>query len=81
MSEPHGADSAGSVTRTLLAPGDAVREYWSTLPRAAKWVVGVAGFGLLALLPLFTPSFLNTPGISFGGTMAQFAMVAIIGGT
>ncbi|MFV8247348.1 branched-chain amino acid ABC transporter permease [Mycolicibacterium peregrinum] len=78
MSEPHGADSAGSVTRTLLAPGDAVREYWSTLPRAAKWVVGVAGFGLLALLPLFTPSFLNTPGISFGGTMAQFAMVAII---
>ncbi|WP_166904693.1 branched-chain amino acid ABC transporter permease [Mycobacterium sp. DL440] len=78
MSEPHGSASAGSVTKTLLAPGDAIRESWSTLPRAAKWVVGIVGFGLLALLPLFTPSFLNTPGISFGGTMAQFAMVAII---
>ncbi|MGA5540392.1 branched-chain amino acid ABC transporter permease [Mycobacterium sp. NPDC051198] len=78
MSEHHGAESAGSVTRTLLAPGDAIREYWSTLPRAVKWVVGVVGFGLLALLPLFTPSFLNTPGISFGGTMAQFAMIAVI---
>ncbi|MBP2452481.1 branched-chain amino acid ABC transporter permease [Mycolicibacterium lutetiense] len=75
MSEP---ESASSVTKTLLAPGDALRESWSTLPRAAKWVVGVAGFGLLALLPLFTPSFLDTPGISFGGTMAQFVMVAII---
>ena len=78
MSEPHGSESAGSVTRTLLAPGDAIREYWSTVPRMAKWVVGVVGFGLLALLPLFTPSFLNTPGISFGGTMAQFAMIAVI---
>ena len=43
-----------------------------------KWGFGVVGFGLLALLPLFTPPFLNTPSISFGGTMAQFAMVAII---
>jgi len=32
----------------------------------------------LALLPLFPPPFLATTGISFGGTMAQFAMVAII---
>ena len=32
----------------------------------------------MALSPLFTPPFLDTPGISFGGTMAQFAMVAII---
>ena len=43
-----------------------------------KWGFGVLGFGLLALLPLFPPPFLNTPNISFGGTMAQFAMVAII---
>lgn len=78
MSEHHGSESAGSVTRTLLAPGDAIRDSWSSLPRMAKWLVGVVGFGLLALLPLFTPSFLNTTGISFGGTMAQFAMVAII---
>jgi branched-chain amino acid transport system permease protein len=36
------------------------------------------GFGALALLPIYTPAFLDTPGISFGGVMAQFAMVAII---
>lgn len=78
MSEHHSSESAGSVTKTLLAPGDAIRDSWSTLPRMAKWLVGIVGFGLLALLPLFTPSFLNTTGISFGGTMAQFAMVAII---
>lgn len=78
MSEHHGSESAGSVTKTLLAPGDAIRDSWSSLPRVAKWLLGVVGFGLLALLPLFTPSFLNTTGISFGGTMAQFAMVAII---
>ncbi|MGV0594865.1 branched-chain amino acid ABC transporter permease [Mycolicibacterium porcinum] len=78
MSEQHGSRSAGSLAKTLLAPGDALRDWWSSLPRAAKWLVGVVGFGLLALLPLFTPSFLNTTGISFGGTMAQFAMVAII---
>ncbi|WP_066897370.1 branched-chain amino acid ABC transporter permease [Mycolicibacterium houstonense] len=78
MSEQHGSEAAGSVTRTLLAPGDALRDSWSGLPRVGKWLVGVVGFTLLGLLPLFTPSFLNTPGISFGGTMAQFAMVAII---
>ncbi|CKH87642.1 branched-chain amino acid ABC transporter permease [Mycolicibacterium smegmatis] len=82
MSDQHTQQNPGentsSLARTLLAPGDIIREQWSTLPRVAKWAVGVIGFGLLALLPLFTPGFLNTPGISFGGTMAQFAMVAII---
>ena len=71
-------DTTNSVMRTLLAPGDAIRDAWSTLPRVAKWGFGLIGFTLLGLLPLFTPSFLDTPGISFGGTMAQFAMVAII---
>ena len=52
--------------------------WWDGLGRPQKWVFGVVGFGLLALLPLYTPPFLDTPGISFGGTMAQFAMVAII---
>ncbi len=66
------------VTDTLLAPGDRLRGWWSELTRVQKWGFGVLGFGALALLPLHTPSFLNTPGISFGGTMAQFAMVAII---
>ncbi|BBY92286.1 branched-chain amino acid ABC transporter permease [Mycobacterium gallinarum] len=62
----------------LLAPGDGLRQWWDRLSRVQKWGFGVIGFGLLALLPLFPPPFLNTPNISFGGTMAQFAMVAII---
>ncbi|BBZ16184.1 branched-chain amino acid ABC transporter permease [Mycolicibacterium gadium] len=62
----------------LMAPGDGLRQWWDRLSRVQKWGFGVIGFGLLALLPLFPPPFLNTPNISFGGTMAQFAMVAII---
>jgi branched-chain amino acid transport system permease protein len=62
----------------LMAPGDGLRQWWDRLSRVQKWGFGVVGFGLLALLPLFPPPFLNTPNISFGGTLAQFAMVAII---
>jgi len=62
----------------LMAPGDGIRNWWAGLSRIQKWGFGVIGFGALALLPLHTPAFLNTPGISFGGVMAQFAMVAII---
>ncbi|WP_099042008.1 branched-chain amino acid ABC transporter permease [Mycobacterium neglectum] len=61
-----------------MAPGDGLRRWWDRLSRVQKWGFGVIGFGLLALLPLFPPPLLNTPNISFGGTMAQFAMVAII---
>ena len=63
---------------TFLAPGDGLRRWWGERSRGQKWFFGALGFGALALLPLYTPSFLDTPGISFGGTMAQFAMVAII---
>jgi len=63
---------------TLLAPGDRLRDWWAGLSRVQKWVFGVVGFSLLALLPLYPPPWLNTPGISLGGTLAQFAMVAII---
>ena len=63
---------------SLLAPGDGIRNWWAGLSRVQKWGFGVIGFGALALLPLYTPAFLDTPGISFGGVMAQFAMVAII---
>ena len=63
---------------TWMAPGDSLREWWSQLSRIQKWGFGALGFGALALLPLYTPAFLDTPGISFGGVMAQFAMVAII---
>ncbi|BBX37003.1 branched-chain amino acid ABC transporter permease [Mycolicibacterium mageritense DSM 44476 = CIP 104973] len=66
------------LTTAFLAPGDGIRDLWATLPRAAKWVVGIPLFVLLGLLPLYTPDILDTPGVSFGGTMAQFAMVAII---
>ena len=62
----------------LLAPGDGLRRWWAALSRFQKWGFGVLAFGALALLPLHPPPFLNTPGISFGGTLAQFAMVAII---
>jgi branched-chain amino acid transport system permease protein len=61
-----------------MAPGDSLRDWWSQLGRVQKWGFGVLGFGALALLPIYTPAFLDTPGISFGGVMAQFAMVAII---
>jgi len=53
-------------------------DWWDGLTRAQKWVFGIVLFAGIALSPLFTPAFLDTPGISFGGTMAQFAMVAII---
>src|SRR3954464_6940691 len=64
--------------KRLLAPGDGLRQWWDGLSRVPKWAFGFLVLGCLALLPLYTPPFLNTPGISFGGTMAQFAMVAII---
>ena len=65
-------------TSNLLAPGDGLRHWWSERSRVQKWMFGVLAFGALALLPLYTPPFVNTTGISFGGTMAQFAMLAII---
>jgi branched-chain amino acid transport system permease protein len=77
-SEKPQANGVSKRTRNLLAPGDGLRQWWDGLSRVQKWGFGVLLFGGLALLPLYTPPFLDTPGISFGGTMAQFAMVAII---
>jgi branched-chain amino acid transport system permease protein len=73
-----GQHSNGGRARYLLAPGDQIRQWWDQQSRPAKWIFGVLIFTAVAMLPRYTPSFLNTPGISFGGTMAQFAMVAII---
>jgi len=70
--------TAGKWSGRLLAPGDGLRGWWAGLSRVQKWGFGVLGFALLALSPLYPPPFVDTPGISFGGTMAQFAMVAII---
>lgn len=78
MSHQAGKDTAPATTQRLLAPGDGLRAWWSGLARPQKWIFGVIGFGLLALLPLYTPGFVDTPGISFGGTMAAFVMIAII---
>jgi branched-chain amino acid transport system permease protein len=72
------ADVSASRTSVLMAPGDAIRGAWANLGRMPKWAFGIVLFGLLAILPLATPPFLDTPGISFGATMAQFVMVAII---
>ncbi|MHA3021147.1 branched-chain amino acid ABC transporter permease [Mycobacterium sp. BMJ-28] len=64
--------------RNVLAPGDGLRQWWSEQSRPTKWIFGALLFLVVGLLPLYTPGFLDTPGISFGGTMAQFAMIAII---
>src|SRR5881628_521619 len=78
MSHQAGTEPKGTAAQRLLAPGDGLRQWWGGLGRPAKWVVGIVGFGVLALLPLYTPGFIDTPGISFGGTMAAFVMIAII---
>jgi branched-chain amino acid transport system permease protein len=67
-----------TISAKLARPGDALRHWWDGLTRQGKWVAGAVGFVLVALFPLFPPPFLNTPGISLGGTMAQFAMTALI---
>lgn len=64
--------------RPMHGIGDALRSWWAGLSRPAQWAVGVPALILLALLPLFPPAFLDTPGTSFGGVMAQFAMYALI---
>lgn len=60
------------------APGDVVRGWWDERTRVQKWGFGVIGFALMALMPIYTPSFLNTPGVSFDGVMAQFTMIALV---
>jgi branched-chain amino acid transport system permease protein len=60
------------------APGDALRGWWADLSRVQKWGFGVIGFAVMAILPIYTPPFLDTPGVSFDGVMAQFAMIAIV---
>jgi branched-chain amino acid transport system permease protein len=71
-------ETPGKWSGRLLAPGDGLRGWWAGLSRVQKWGFGILGFALLAASPLHPPPFFDTPGISFGGTMAQFAMVAII---
>ncbi|MGV9667031.1 branched-chain amino acid ABC transporter permease [Nocardia niigatensis] len=58
--------------------GDAIRNWWGGLSRPAQWGFGVPAVLVLAVLPLFKLPLLDTPGTSFGGVMAQFAMYALI---
>ncbi|BAW05896.1 branched-chain amino acid ABC transporter permease [Nocardia seriolae] len=58
--------------------GDGIRKWWGGLSRPAQWAVGVPAVIVLAALPLFKIPLLDTPGTSFGGVMAQFAMYALI---
>jgi branched-chain amino acid transport system permease protein len=67
-----------SAAHALAAPGDRLRTWWSDLGRVEKWGFGLVGFVVMALLPIYTPSVINTPGINFDAVMAQFAMVALI---
>jgi branched-chain amino acid transport system permease protein len=80
MSHQAAPDTAKGRTpaQRLLAPGDGLREWWERLSRPQKWIFGVIGFGLLALLPLYTPGFIDTRGISFDDKMKAFGMIAII---
>ncbi|MBW0270564.1 branched-chain amino acid ABC transporter [Nocardia sp. MH4] len=58
--------------------GDAIRDWWDGLSRPGQWAVGVPIIAVLAILPLYPPPLIDTPGVSFGGVMAQFAMYALI---
>ncbi|AYF79279.1 branched-chain amino acid ABC transporter permease [Nocardia yunnanensis] len=58
--------------------GDGIRNWWAGLTRPAQWAVGVPIILVLAIIPLYPPPLLDTPGTSFGGVMAQFAMYALI---
>jgi branched-chain amino acid transport system permease protein len=77
MTQPDTANKH-SKKRTAMAPGDRIRDWWTNLGRVQKWGFGVIGFAVMALLPIYTPSFIDTPGVSFDGVMAQFAMIAIV---
>lgn len=58
--------------------GDDLRAWWAALSRPAQWAVAIPALLILALLPLFPPPLLNTPGTGFGGVLAQCAMYALI---
>ena len=58
--------------------GDAIRSWWNALTRPMQWLMGVPLIALIAILPVWRPPLLDTPGTDFGGVMAQFAMVALI---
>ena len=73
-----GPKHASKALDTATAPGDALRTWWAELGRVQKWGFGLIGFALMALVPVFTPAFLDTPGVNFDAVLAQFAMIALV---
>ena len=67
-----------SAIRPLAVPGDRLRDWWTDLGRVQKWGFGALGIAGMALLPVYTPGFIDTPGVSFDGVMAQFAMLSLV---
>ncbi|MFF0544812.1 branched-chain amino acid ABC transporter permease [Nocardia thailandica] len=73
-----------SQTTTTAAPaphrglGDGLRDWWDGLTRQQQWLVGVPIIALLALLPVFPPPGVATTSYSFGLTMFEVAMFALI---
>ncbi|WP_280276151.1 branched-chain amino acid ABC transporter permease [Nocardia wallacei] len=67
-----------TTSRPMHGVGDAIRSWWNGLSRPMQWAVGIPAIVVLALLPMFPPPLLDTPGTSFGGVMAQFAMYALL---
>jgi branched-chain amino acid transport system permease protein len=80
MSAKHASEAPApaAAAKRWAAPGDALRSWWSKRSRVQKWGFGAVGFLFMALLPVYTPGFVDTPGVSFDGVMAQFAMIALV---
>ncbi|MBJ8343103.1 branched-chain amino acid ABC transporter permease [Antrihabitans sp. YC2-6] len=58
--------------------GDRVRTWWDGLARPVQWAVAVPLLLAIAIIPVYPPPILDTPGTSFSSVMAQFAMVALL---
>ncbi len=77
-SAPTPGPNPAPAPRTPVAIGDRLRLWWNALPRAGQWGLGVPFILLVATVPFWVPSALETKGYNFGYVMAQFGMTALI---
>lgn len=77
MSEPK-IEAPAKIEEPKRGVGDALRSWWNGLSRPMQWLVGLPALLLIAIIPVFPPPIIDTPGTSFSGVMAQFAMYALI---